>query len=190
MLVLWVSVHDTKYFCLQVRWTCCSVTCLSIHPEKRFFIFYGSFFSVKMLFKSMYLKWNFYCNCSKRFKNLIALTSEVSQNKLSGLCVWSGSTMQRCSRREMNCINSKKLIFLKVLYSFGSEVSDIKEHWNRGRRCQQRLVEDGGHRPPMEVRLLHSDFFQRNNNNNNKSTQQHLWSLWSLRLKGFFFIDN
>lgn len=131
----------------------------------------------------MYLKWDFYCNCSKRLKNLIALTSEVFQKKLSGLCIWSGSTMQRCSIVEGKWIaliltNFKKLIIsLKVLYSFGSEVSDIKEHWNQGRRCQQRLVEDGGPRPPMKVRLLYSGFFQRNNNNNNKkSTRQHLWT--------------
>lgn len=73
--------------------------------------------------------------------------------------------------------NFKKLIIsLKVLYSFGSEVSDIKEHWNQGRRCQQRLVEDGGPRP-VKVRLVHSGFFQgNNNNNNNKSTRQHLWT--------------
>ena len=152
-----------------------------------------------MLFKSMYLKWDFYCNCSKSLKNLIALTSEVFQKKLSGLCVWSGSTMQRCSRREWIVLilaNFKKLIIsLKVLYSFGSEVSDIKEHWNQGWRCQQRLVEDGGPRPPMKVRLLHSGFFWRNNNNNNKSTQQHLWTQRLEQVSGLwdrkdFFIDN
>lgn len=78
-------------------------------PWKTSFIFYGNFFSVQLLFKSMYLKWDFYCNCSQRLKNLIALTSEVFHKKLSGLCVWSGSPMQRCSKREMNCINSNKL---------------------------------------------------------------------------------
>lgn len=152
-------------------------------------------FSVKMLFKSMYLKLDFYCNCSKR--TLIALTSEVFQKKISGLCVWSGSTMQRGSRREMYCINSNKLQETYYIYGSSSHLwfrgVRYKEHWNQGQRCQQRLVEDGGPRPPVKVRQLLLGFFQRNNNNNNNKkplsniSEHKGWtSLCPVRLKGLF----
>lgn len=150
-------------------------------PWKTSFFFLWEFFSVKTLFKSRYLKWGFYCNCSKRLKKLIALTSGVFQKKLSGLCVWSGSTMQRGSRREMNCINSNKLQETHCISESSLQLwfrgLSLKDHWNQGQICQQRLLEDGGPRPPMKVKLPHSGFFQRNNmNNNNNSTQQHLWT--------------
>lgn len=116
-----------------------------IHIEKLFFFFVilMGVFSVKMLFKSLYLKWDFYCNCSKR--TLIALTSEVFQKKLSGLCVWSGSTMQRCSRKEMYCINSNKPQETYNIYESSSHLLfrgvRYKECWNQGQRCHKGLRE-------------------------------------------------
>lgn len=126
-------------------------------------------FSVKMLFKSLYLKWDFYCNCSKR--TLIALTSEVFQKKLSGLCVWSGSTMQRCSRREMYCINFNKLQETYNIYESSSHLLfrgvRYKECWNQGQRCHKGLCEMEDPDLFTRMRQLLLGFFQRNNNNNN-----------------------